>query len=108
MDFRDFLQSYIDDNYERSFREQVSSIEEKYESDPLSFFPDCPEDALPSLKRLIKLRSTDTQFFGIGGWETIRGILHNTPKKQYKGLIECQIKREDRAYISYMVHELTR
>lgn len=108
MNFRDFLQNYIDENYERDFEKQVLSVEEKYESDPFSFFPDCPEDAKESVERLIKLRSSDTQFFGIGGWETIKGIHNNTPKHHYKSLVESQIRREDRAYISNMVRELTR
>jgi len=108
MDFKDFLQHYIDNKFESSFEEQVFSIEEKYECDPFSFFPNCPEDAKTSVERLIKLRSTDTQFFSIGGWETIKGIDNSTPKHHYKGLVESQIRREDRAYISYMVHELRR
>ena len=87
-------------------QEMPISIEEKFEADPYSFFPNCPEDAKSSLERLISLRSSDQQFFGIGGWETIKGIDSSTPKHHYKGLIESQIRREDRAYLSFLVRSM--
>lgn len=78
------------------------SLEEKFECEPHSFFPNCPKDAKNELEKLIDLRLTNMQFFPIGGWETIKGINQTTNQSEYKTLIKNQMQCESKAYKSYL------
>ena len=110
MDIIKYVEAMVNDQVqnktENAFYQERESFEEKYNKNPMSFFPECPENAKKAVENLISLRSSDEQFFGVGGWETIKGIDGSTPKHHYKGLVEAQIRREDRAYLSFLVRSM--
>ena len=81
------------------------SLDEEFQNNPYSFFPNCPEEAKQTLESLINLRLSDMRFFPIGGWETIKGVNRETPKNEYKKLIKAQMQNESIAYTSYLDHK---
>ena len=91
---------------EMSTSEEIPlSLEEKFECDPYSFFPNCPENALTVLENLIDLRLSDLTFFPVGGWETIKGINPQTSYQDYRVLIAKQLDAEHKSYISFLASQ---
>lgn len=81
------------------------SVEELREVEGV--FENAPANCKEVIQDLLKLRAQDKKFFPQGSWETIKG-LDTAPREKYRGLIACQYRKEKRAYISHVVHQLSK